>query len=205
MTISVGGIGDVSRETSERLEVFQALVRKWNPAINLVSRNSLEQMWERHVLDSAQIFSLSQSDAGLWADLGSGGGFPGLIVAILAADLKPDLRVALVESDQRKAAFLTTASQTLGLTTTVHATRIESLTPLAAEVLSARALAPLTDLLAHAERHLAPDGAALFPKGANHAAELGQALETWRFSYETHASATDPDAVIYSIRGLSRA
>ncbi|WP_284165253.1 16S rRNA (guanine(527)-N(7))-methyltransferase RsmG [Frigidibacter sp. SD6-1] len=205
MTEMVAGMGDVSRETSERLQAFQALVRKWNSAINLVSRSSLDQIWERHIVDSAQIFVLSDQKSGLWADLGSGGGFPGLIVAILAAERAPDLRVALVESDQRKAAFLATAVRALGLQAAVHAARIESLPALDADILSARALAPLTDLLAHAERHLAPPGTALFPKGANHAAELRQALESWRFSYQTHASATDPDAVIYSIRGLSRA
>ncbi|MCY1126434.1 16S rRNA (guanine(527)-N(7))-methyltransferase RsmG [Frigidibacter sp. RF13] len=205
MTDSIAGVGDVSRETFDRLEAYQALVRKWNPAINLVSRNSLDQMWERHILDSAQVFALKDRETGLWADLGSGGGFPGLIAAILAAERSPGLRIALVESDQRKAAFLATAARTLDLEVVVHATRIESLPPLGADILSARALAPLTDLLGHAERHLAPGGSALFPKGANHAAELRQALESWRFSYQTHESATDPDAVIYSIRGLSRA
>ena len=138
-------------------------------------------------------------------DLGSGGGFPGLVIAILSAESRQDVHVILVESDQRKAAFLRTVAQETGLTLQVVAERAESLSPLSADILSARALAPLDKLLSHAEKHLSPEGVALFPKGANHAAELRQALESWRFSYETSASTTDPAAVVYAIKGISRA
>ena len=102
----------VSRETLARLEAYAALVAKWNPKINLVSRKSLEDLWSRHILDSAQVFALAgPAPRGRWADLGSGGGFPGAVVAILAAGIGADLRVTLVESDQRKAAFLRTVSR----------------------------------------------------------------------------------------------
>lgn len=194
----------VSRETMARLKCYEALLRKWNPAINLVARSTLDGIWERHFRDSIQVFDLAPPSARHWADLGSGGGFPGLVAAILAADERPDLRVTLVESDLRKAAFLTTVARETGLAATVLPKRIEDLEPLAADVLSARALAPLDRLLAHAERHLAPAGIAIFPKGAAWREELRLALEHWRFSYENSVSVTDPDATVLTIGGISR-
>lgn len=195
---------DVSRETSERLRIYAELIEKWNPVINLVSRSTLGDLWTRHFVDSAQLYRLAAGDLRNWADLGSGGGFPGLVIAILAAGEGRPLDMTLVESDQRKAAFLATVARQTGLDLTVRAARIEVLEPLGAQVLSARALAPLDQLVQHAARHLSPDGVALFPKGAQHAAELKGALEKARFSYEKVASATDPDAVIYRIWGVSR-
>lgn len=199
------GALDVSRETLARLEAYAALLVKWNPAINLVSRATLAELWTRHFLDSAQIFSLCPAGAQTWADLGSGGGFPGLVVAVLAAEAAPDLRVTLVESDARKAAFLSTVVRELGLSVTVKTARIESLAPLGADVVSARALAPLDDLLGFAARHLAPQGRALFLKGASHARECATAGEHWRFALDVHPSLTDAEGAILSIGDLVRA
>lgn len=196
---------DVSRETEARLEAFAAHLLKWNAAINLVSRASLPELWSRHILDSAQVFQIGPADARHWADLGSGGGFPGMIVAIMAAERSPGLRVTLVEADLRKAEFLRSAARACAVAVDVVAGRIESLAPMRADVLSARALAPLTDLLAYAERHLAPGGTALFQKGAGHAAELAAALERWRFSVQKHRSRTDRDSVILQIGDIARA
>lgn len=196
---------DVSRETSERLELYAELLQRWNPRINLVSRASLPQLWSRHFLDSAQLFALRPARARTWADLGSGGGFPGLVVAALAAEAAPELRVTLVESDARKAAFLATAARELGLAVTVHADRIETLPPLGAEVLSARALAPLDPLLGYAARHLGPDGRALLPKGAGHAEEIAEARRRWRFDLRIHPSRSAPDGVILDIGALAHA
>lgn len=190
---------NVSRETLERLNCYKALLDKWNPAINLVSAATLGQVWTRHFLDSAQILDLTRVNYGLWADLGSGGGFPGLVLAILAADERPDLKFTLVESDGRKAAFLTAVARELGIAPRVAAVRIENLPALGADVLSARALAPMSVLLGFADRHLSPDGLAIFPKGARYQVEIDQALEEWRFSYEKHPSVTDPDAVILTV------
>lgn len=190
---------DVSRETSERLEQYAALLKRWNPRINLVSSASLAQLWSRHFLDSAQIFALAPAGARRWADLGSGGGFPGLVVAILAADAAPDLRVTLVDSDGRKAAFLATVARELGLQVDVRSERIESLPPLAADVLSARALAPLSSLLGHVVRHLAAGGTALFLKGAGHAEEIAEARRSWRFELKIRPSKSAPEGVILEI------
>ena len=150
----------VSRETLSRLKAFHGHLTKWQRAINLVAGGSLPDFWRRHVLDSAQLFDLAPADARIWVDLGSGAGFPGLILAILGA---PDMH--LVESDQRKCAFLLEAARITETDVTVHNVRIEALEPLAADVITARALAPVPKLLDLASRHAKPGTVALFPKG----------------------------------------
>ncbi|MCX7644652.1 MAG: 16S rRNA (guanine(527)-N(7))-methyltransferase RsmG [Rhodobacteraceae bacterium] len=195
----------VSRETADRLDALMALLHKWNRAINLVGRSTLAEAWTRHVLDSAQLLDLAPAAARHWADLGSGGGFPGLVIAILAVEKAPDLRVSLVEADLRKAEFLRSAARTCGVPARVIAERIESVPPLGADVVSARALAPLPALLAHAARHLAHGGSALFPKGAGHEAEIAAALERWRFSVQKFPSRTDRDSVVLRIGDIARA
>jgi 16S rRNA (guanine527-N7)-methyltransferase len=201
---AVAGL-NVSRETFAKLREFEALVRRWNSAINLVSKATLADLWSRHIVDSAQVFSLYPPKAQCWVDLGSGGGFPGLVVAILAQGMKPDLRVTLVESDLRKATFLRQASQALGVPVTVRTERIESLAPQSADVLSARALASLADLLGYAERHLRADGLAIFPKGARWAEELAQARTMWAFDLDSRQSLSEAEAAILEIRNIHRA
>lgn len=196
---------DVSRETVERLDLYASLIAMWTSTVNLVAKSTLPDLWTRHILDSGQLLEHLPAGADHWADLGSGGGFPGMVIAILAAEKHPGLRVTLVEADLRKAAFLTTAAQRTGLATKVCARRLESLDPLRADVVSARALAPLARLLGHAERHLAHGGRAIFPKGAAHEAEIREALERWRFSVQKHPSRTDPEAVVLCIGDIARA
>jgi 16S rRNA (guanine527-N7)-methyltransferase len=195
---------DVSRETLDRLTVYHDLLQKWGARINLVSRGTLDEAWTRHFLDSAQLLDLAPAEASLWCDLGSGAGFPGLVVAILAAETHPALRVRLIESDQRKAEFLRTILRTTGVSADVVAERIEVAAPSCADVLSARALAPLPDLLGMAERHLAPGGVCLFPKGARHAEEVAEALESFTFHCEEYPSKTGADSVILKIGGIGR-
>ena len=192
---------NVSRETNERLADLADLLTKWNSTINLVSKSTLGLIWTRHILDSIQIFDHGAT-ASIWADLGSGGGFPGLVVAILAKEKAPDMQVVLVESDQRKAAFLRAASQALGLTAQVLSNRIESIAPLNADIVSARALAALPQLCSFAAQHLSPGGAAIFLKGKSVEFEIATARKDWKFSLESHASITDPDAVILVLKGL---
>ena len=203
-TESLGGI-DVSRETFAKLQAFGELVQRWTPAINLVSKATLPDLWNRHIVDSAQIFAFCPPDARSWVDLGSGGGFPGLVVAILSHQFSPDLRVTLVESDLRKATFLRQAAQTLGLNVDVRTQRIEDLPEMNANVVSARALAPLSDLLSYADKLLATDGVAVFPKGARHAEELAAARRAWDFDVDTRPSLSDGEAAILVIRNIHRA
>nr|RDS93612.1 16S rRNA (guanine(527)-N(7))-methyltransferase RsmG [Cereibacter sphaeroides f. sp. denitrificans] len=194
---------DVSRETSNKLSHFVALVEKWNKAVNLIGRSTVDSIWTRHVLDSAQLRVHLALRPRLWLDLGSGSGFPGIVIAILAADESAESRFVLVESDQRKATFLRTACRELELSASVLAARIESLPPQGADVISARALAALPELCALAAPHLAPNGICLFPKGAGHISEIAAARQSWNMELETLPSLTDPDAVILKLKALA--
>ena len=194
---------DVSRETYDRLVVFERVIQKCNRRINLVSRSSLDQLWTRHIFDSIQVFRCVEPPR-TWVDIGSGGGFPGLIIAILCADESPDTDVTLIESDQRKSAFLRTAARECGVKVKVLSERIETAEPQQADVLSARALADLSALLAFSERPLLPDAISLFPKGERWKKEVDNAREQWRFEAEPVRSLTEEEAVILKIRGVVR-
>ncbi len=193
----------VSRETIERLETYVDLVHRWNPRINLVSRNSLKDIWTRHILDSVQVYQCAGAFK-TWVDLGSGGGFPGMVCAIMAIDTAPDAKFTLVESDQRKSAFLRSVARECRANCTVISKRIENVEPLQADVLSARALADLKVLLSFCDRHLGKTGIALLPKGASWKKELEAAREEWNFECEPITSLTEPQAVILRIKGVSR-
>lgn len=187
----------VSRETLARLEIYGALLRKWSKAINLVAPDSLPDLWRRHLLDSAQLARLLPSRTGRIADLGSGAGFPGLVLAILGCG-----EIHLVESDRRKAQFLREVSRETGAGATVHTERIEELSPLSAPVVTARALAPLDRLLDYVQRHLVAGGLALLPKGRGWQDELAAAERRWAFAAAVHPSESDPEARILAISAL---
>ncbi|SLN11665.1 Ribosomal RNA small subunit methyltransferase G [Aquimixticola soesokkakensis] len=195
---------DVSRETCERLEIYAGLLRKWNPKINLVSATTLADLWTRHMEDSAQVLAAAPKTGDTWYDLGSGGGFPGLVCAILAQELRPTLQITCVESDLRKVSFLRTVIRETGLTSQVLAKRVEAIAPANADILSARALAPLGNLLAFASMHLKPSGTALFPKGVRYQSELDDAQSSWRFSVEEINSTTGQGSVILRIGDIER-
>lgn len=194
---------NVSRETKEKLDGFAALVRKWTPKINLISKSTLPKIWDRHILDSMQVFDMAP-EGGHWVDLGSGGGFPGIVIAILTQSVKSSHSVTLVESDQRKGAFLRTAIRELDLDAVVLTDRIERLDPLQADILSARALADLAQLMVFSSRHLKPDGVALFPKGALWQEEDRAARQMWSYSCEAITSKTNPAAAVLRIKEIKR-
>jgi len=191
----------VSRETLQRLQIYADLLTKWNRAINLVGPDSLPDLWRRHMLDSAQLLSLlpvaPPDRPRRVADLGSGAGFPGLVLAILGAG-----EIHLVESDGRKAQFLREVSRETGAGARVHQARIEDLSPLCADCVTARALAPLDRLLDYAARHLAPHGQALFLKGRGVGEELTQAATRWSMVATRFDSLSDPGGVILRIETL---
>ena len=199
--LQVAGL-DVSRETSEKLDSYVALIQKWNKAINLISRSSEADIWQRHIADSAQLAQHLPSGPRLWLDLGSGAGLPGIVLAIIAAEVAPSLRFELVEVDQRKATFLRQVSRELGLNVTVLTERIEALTPRLADVVSARALASLSDLCNFAERHLDADGIAVFLKGAGAEAEIEVARRKWSFNLESFPSKTSADALVLKLKKI---
>jgi len=183
----------VSRETSERLAELAALIRSWNPRINLVSPADLPRLEERHLEDSLQLAAFLPPGETRLVDLGSGGGLPGLVLAAVV-----DRPVHLVEADRRKAAFLSTAAGQLGLRhVTVHPSRIEAVRlPGPAGIVTARALAPLPRLLGYAAALLGEGGVAVFPKGRQVDAELTEAAQSWTFELERFPSRTDPHASI---------
>lgn len=195
---------DVSRETFDRLVHYESLLHKWNPVINLVSKSSVPHIWLRHFSDSAQIYQLRPSKPCHWVDLGSGGGFPALVLSIIALELNPVDRFTLVESDVRKVAFLQTVIRELGLNASVIAQRIEKIQPLKADVLTARALTSLSQLLDYACNHLRSDGIALFLKGESYKSEITHALGLWNFEVDEITSKTNPAAAMLKIGGISR-
>jgi 16S rRNA (guanine527-N7)-methyltransferase len=195
----------VSRETLNRLELYAQLLEKWQAAINLVSPSTLPHIWLRHMLDSAQVFDHVPEAATRWIDFGSGGGFPGLVCAAIAAEKRPDLQIKLVESDLRKGAFLRETARQMGISVGVLTRRVEDARPSNSDIVSARALAPLATLCRYAHPHLAPGGICLFQKGARHAEELETARQDWQMDVTTIPSVTDPDAVLLKLENLRHA
>jgi 16S rRNA (guanine527-N7)-methyltransferase len=201
----------VSRETLDRLVRFVALVGRWQARVNLVSPASLGAIWQRHMADSAQLLRLAPPGPLRWVDLGTGGGFPGLVVAVMLAE-RPGSRVFLVESDLKKAAFLREAVRDCGLgglgLVDIVAGRVENQANQAivgpVQVVSARALAPLPRLLGWAFPYFSADTVGLFPKGRGVADELAEAKEMFSFAVDEVASLTDPEARVLVIRGLAR-
>jgi 16S rRNA (guanine527-N7)-methyltransferase len=188
----------VSRETTERLEAFVNVLRHWAETLNLVAPRDLAVLWERHVRDSLQLLPLVPT-TGACIDFGSGAGFPGLVLAIATGQ-----SFHLVESDQRKAAFLREGARAAGATVVVHAERIERAALPKAALITARAVAPLNRLLVWGAPLLLPSGACLFPKGRNVDAELTQAATEWHMKVKRWQSGTDPDAAILQITEVSR-
>ncbi|MEM8587045.1 MAG: 16S rRNA (guanine(527)-N(7))-methyltransferase RsmG [Pseudomonadota bacterium] len=179
------------------MSTYAALLTKWQKAINLVGSRTIADVWRRHMLDSAQLFPLLPKDTKTLVDLGSGAGFPGLVLAMMGV---PD--VHLVESDHRKAAFLTHVSRETNTDVTVHAKRIETMPSLVADVVTARALAPLPKLLDLAERFVGPDSACLFLKGQDVDSELTKITKSMKMDVERMPSVTAPSATILRLRGL---
>ena len=201
---------NVSRETLQRLEIYAGLLVKWQAKINLVGPATLPDLWRRHFLDSAQLLPLLPAAAGTLVDLGSGAGFPGLVLAIMT-----DWSVHLLDSDQRKCAFLIEVARATNVAevaldcgvldrVTIHAKRIEQVTGIAADVVTARACAPLDELLALAEPFIGEKGTGLFLKGAQAEEELTQAQRHWTMRLDRRESISDPAGKILIVSHLKR-
>lgn len=189
---------NVSRETLARLDAYVNLLLVWNKRINLIARSTEADVWRRHILDSAQLYPLIPRDCSSLMDLGSGAGFPGLVLAIMGVG-----GVRLVESDARKAAFLREAARVTGAVAEVIHRRIEALSPGPVDVVTARALAPLSELLTLAAPHMGPKTIGLFLKGQHLEAELTQAHKIWRMTVDCIPSRSDPSGSVVRVREVS--
>jgi 16S rRNA (guanine527-N7)-methyltransferase len=197
---------DVSRETIAALDLYVELLLKWQKTINLIAPSTLPTIWTRHVLDSAQIADLGAMHR-YWADLGSGAGFPGLVIALLQQSRNHDSLVHLVESDRRKASFLAEAGRVTGAPVMIHPNRIEAVVAkLTGRVtaVTARALAPLEKLLALAEPLLTTGADGFFPKGQALESEVEQALVPFEFDMQVVPSRSEPTGKIALLRNLRR-
>lgn len=196
--------GPVSRETFSVLEQFVATFQRWNKVTNLAAASTMDEIWSRHVLDSAQLVKL-QPQARRWVDLGSGGGFPGLILAILGRDT-PGFQIDLIESNQKKVAFLRTMIGEFRLPAAAHARRIADVhhSMGKVDVVTSRALAPLTKLLQLSEPWLSAGAVALFHKGRGYRQEIQESSHAWRFDLLEHPSAVESQSVILEISDLTR-
>lgn len=194
---------DVSRETADRLVLFVDLLKRWNPSKNLVSAKTLDEVWVRHIADSLQLVVIAP-EALRWVDLGSGGGLPALVIAAVMAG-RPGAHVHCIESKLGKAAFLTEAARQMQVPVTVWPQRIEAVLSqqsLACDVVCARALAPLADLLSLANPLLKTGAIGIFPKGQDVVSELTDAAKYWKFEHQSIPSVTDPRAQILKVRDV---
>lgn len=191
---------DVSRETLARLKTYGGLLADWNARHNLVSRSSLEDMWRRHFLDSAQLVRLVRPNARTLVDLGSGAGFPGLVLAEL---LRGRIQVTLVEATAKKCRFLETVARRLDLPVVVRNERVEDSPRAPFDVVTARACAPLPLLLRYAQHFAGATTTCLFLKGQNVEAELTEARKSWRMKLRQHQSLSDASGVILEIGELA--
>jgi 16S rRNA (guanine527-N7)-methyltransferase len=181
----------------DKLALYAGLLARWNRTIRLVSAHDVPAIWTRHVIDSLQLLPFLPVGLTGAIDLGSGGGLPGLVLALASG-----VHFDLVEADARKAAFLKEAAQATGASVTVHAQRIEAVALPPSRFVTARALAPLPKLLSLAAPLLAPGGLCLFPKGQSFDAEIDEACHSWSMTIETIPSRTSPEARLLLIRDL---
>lgn len=196
-------VSGVSRETLARLKAYVGTLADWNARHNLVSRASREEVWQRHVWDSAQLASFVPPAAGSLVDLGSGAGFPGLVLAILFHD-RAGFRTVLYESIAKKSEFLDAAAKAAAVSVEVRRARIEDASTEIFDVVTARACAPLPKLLGYATRFHGPDTVSLFLKGQSVEAELTEVHKYWKMRVNRHPSRTDPWGTILEFREFNR-
>jgi 16S rRNA (guanine527-N7)-methyltransferase len=189
----------VSRETMRRLQDYAALLVSWSVRINLVGRATLDDLWRRHFLDSAQLLPLLPAGTQTLADLGSGAGFPGLVLAVLGVP-----GVELIEADSRKAAFLREAARITDAKATIRGCRIEAVAPHAVDVVTARACAPVERLLTLGERFIGPRTTCVFPKGERAEEELTEAGKAWKMTVSRHASRADRGGKVLVLQQVNR-
>ena len=195
---------DVSRETLDNLKAYEASLHEWQNKFNLVSSSSVEDAWNRHFLDSMQLFQYIPQDARVLYDLGSGAGFPGMVLAVMAKEKTPYLKVKLVESIKKKTLYLKHVADITQTGVEIFNDRIENLPEEKADVITSRALTALDNLLGYAERFCDSHTICIFPKGKKHLEEIAEAQKHWRFDCQIIPSEQSEEGVILIIRNLSK-
>lgn len=195
---------DVSRETLLKLRAYEASLQEWQNKFNLVSKSSLEDAWNRHFIDSMQLFKyIPQSVQSLY-DFGSGAGFPGMVLAIMAAEKTPYLKVSLIESIGKKTLYLKHVSEICSVNVEIFNQRIESLPKNKVDVVTSRAMTSLSDLLGYAYPFCKKETVCIFPKGKKHQEEIDEAKKHWQFECQIHPSETSSEGVILVITKLAK-
>lgn len=195
---------DVSRETFDKLQTYQNLLTEWQAKFNLVSNSSLSDAWNRHFVDSVQLFKYLPEGCENLLDFGSGAGFPGLVLAVVAAEKTPYLKVALIESITKKTLYLKEVAARLGLNVNIINDRIENIPPQKADVITSRAMTSLNGLLGYAYRFCKAETVCIFPKGKKYAEELAEAHRHWRFKCRIEASEVSDEGRILIISNLRK-
>lgn len=196
---------NVSRETYSKLELYCQTLIEWQNKINLVSNNSLQDVWNRHFADSAQLFKLIPDDAKNLLDIGSGAGFPGMVLAIISNEKTPYLKTTLVESIKKKTLYLNYVKESIGVKNIeIINDRAESIKNQKYDVITSRAVTALANLLAYAEKLLKKNGICIFPKGANYQKEIDDAKKIWNFSLDVVQSSTSEEGKILIISNLTK-
>ena len=195
---------NVSRETFEKLSEYHSLLEEWQKKLNLVSKNSFEDAWNRHFADSAQLFKFLPEQAQTLLDFGSGAGFPGMVIAIMAQEKTPYLKVTLVESIKKKTLYLNEVAQRLSVQVTIINDRIENLPPQKVDVITSRAMAPLEKLLDYATPFCKKESVCIFPKGKKYAEELAAAHRRQKFKCRIEASETDAESRILIVSNIQQ-
>ena len=194
----------VSRETFDRLKAYELSLYEWQKKFNLVSNSSLENCWNRHFEDSAQLYKYIPNTARSLVDFGSGAGFPGMVLAIIAMEKTPYLKVNLIESIKKKTLYLNEVKRITGANVNIINDRIENLTALKSDVITSRAMASLDELLQYASHFAKKETLCIFPKGKKYAEEISEANKHWRFDCEVHDSITSDEGKILIISRLSK-
>lgn len=197
-------INNVSRETMEKLKAYEKLVLEWNNRFNLISKSSEQFIWERHIEDSFQLCNFITQKNEILYDFGSGAGFPAIVIAIIAQEYFPNLKVSLIESIGKKANFLNTVKDELKLNITVYNDRVENLKLPKADIISSRAMASLSKLLEYAKPFCKTSTILLFPKGEKWNEEVLEAKKKWNFEYKTEQSLTSETGCILQIKNIRR-
>ena len=193
----------VSRETCDLLSVYYDMLMHWNKKINLVSRKSINTSWDRHFLDSAQLWLYLPQKANTWLDFGSGAGFPGLVLALISRELKPSLKFTLVEKNKKKAIFLNEVVNKIGLNVEILPYNVELIKPQNADVITSRAFGKLDHLLRISYKHQNNDTTSFFPKGVSFSEEIKISKKKWNYELEKIKNIIDNNSFILKIRNIT--